>query len=88
MEKAIPLVDSFTDFEESLKPDSKSKEVESEEVDLGILGSSSDKISDYSYTLIQSGQIYFQVSIDNPLAALCFFGGCLRYASSLYGKMP
>lgn len=114
LEKAIPLVDSFTEFEKSLKPDAKNKKgrvqiaiglgslnalspglfvdfkrdypnialsfeeifdsevrkkVESREADMGILGSSPSQITDYNYKLIQSGEIYFQVSKDNPLAA-------------------
>lgn len=54
-------------FEEIFDTDVK-KVIESQEVEIGLLGSSPEKIKDYDYALIQEGQIYFQISKDNPLS--------------------
>ncbi|NMA67989.1 MAG: LysR family transcriptional regulator [Desulfitobacterium sp.] len=56
-------------FEEIFDTDVK-RMIESQEVEIGLLGSSPEKIEDYDYDLIQEGQIYFQISKDNPLANL------------------
>jgi DNA-binding transcriptional LysR family regulator len=43
--------------------------VASGEADLGIIGTVPDMIKEYRAYLIQSGQIYLQLSTDNPLSA-------------------
>lgn len=114
LEKSLPIMDLFNDFEKSANSSSRSKkskiriaiglgtlnalspgvfanfrleypeielfiqevcddevrrDLESQDVDIGILNSTPEKLKDYAYTLIQDGKIHFQISRSNPLSA-------------------
>jgi DNA-binding transcriptional LysR family regulator len=45
------------------------KAVESEEADIGLINSTPEKLGDYDSKLVQEGNIWFQISRDNPLSA-------------------